>query len=188
MAVEMDREHENKRGLGWLWFLLAVVILALVVWWLWPAAEVTEPVPDAPAIAQETEPLPVPEPVPAISTQRIPIDAILLSSATYVGQTLSGEVRVVEVPTDRGFWIEDNGQRMFVILNDQPVERPVHIQQDTTIRLDEAIVRDVSALSSLGGAPLDDDTKRIARDQQVFLTVDEANVEQVSTPDTTQTS
>jgi hypothetical protein len=49
----------------------------------------------------------------------LPIAAILANPAQYGGQTVSGSVRVTEVVSDRGFWIEGNGQRMFVVLGEK---------------------------------------------------------------------
>jgi ABC-type polysaccharide/polyol phosphate export permease len=33
--AEIRLERERKRGLGWLWALLLVLIIAAVVWYLW---------------------------------------------------------------------------------------------------------------------------------------------------------
>src|SRR5690606_24587645 len=107
--------------------------------------------------------------------------------ATFAGQTVAGEARVVEVPTDRGFWIEEQGQRLFVILGDQPTEAP-NIEPGQMLRLSEARVYAPSELSGIAG-DLDADTRSTAEAQPAVLYVDETNVEiQPATPAMTDTA
>lgn len=170
--AEIKMEKKESGGMGWLWVLIALILLALLAWWLWPEAEVEEPLVTATEI-EAVEPLPeiVPE------TPELTLSQIVASPAMYVGQTYDGVVRVTEVPTDRGFWVESDGARVFAILIDQPQESSIHIQQNTTIRMEQATVRDQTALGSLEGAPLDAATEEIIRNEQVFLMVDEDNIQ-----------
>ena len=48
--------------------------------------------------------------------------------ATWTGATLTAEVRVAEVPTGRGFWIEDQGVRLYTLIVDRPGSEPVDIR------------------------------------------------------------
>lgn len=115
-----------------------------------------------------------PEPMPETAAAT---DGILDNPARWVGQPFPGDqVMVAEVPTDRGFWIDYEGQRLFAILQDQPAEQPVDINPGQTISITEATLRDAGYLEQLGGAPLDEDTRRIAEQQPVFLVVDESNI------------
>jgi hypothetical protein len=103
-----------------------------------------------------------------------PVSEILRSPAEWSGRTVAGEVRVAEVPTDRGFWIEDRGERIFVILGDAPAEQPVDVQAGQRLRMSAATVH-----TDLAGVPgdVDADTRRIVQGIPAFLTVDEANLE-----------
>ena len=84
---------------------------------------------------------------------------------------------MVEVPTDRGFWVEENGQRMFAIIIDNPAEQPKDINPGQTITITEAVLRDRSFVPQIPGAPLDQDTQNILNTQaEYFLTVDEENI------------
>ena len=141
-----------------------------------PEVEVA-PVPPIEAPAVEVQPNAVAEPEAIAQAPGIPVSQIIESPATYTGQTLGGEVRVTEVPTDRGFWIEDEGQRLFAILADQPQEEPKDINPNQTLRLREAVVRDPAFIANIPGEPLDADTRRILNGLPVFLTVDERNIE-----------
>ncbi|OBX18040.1 hypothetical protein A9995_13970 [Erythrobacter sp. QSSC1-22B] len=78
--------------------------------------------------------------------------------------------------TDRGFWIEDEGERLYVILNDGPMEEPVHINPGQTLRIDQGMLRDRTFFPDLPGQ-LDATTENIAEQQPIFLVVDEDNIE-----------
>ena len=174
--ADIDLERKRGGGMSWLWWVLGLLLLAAVIWWVWPSGD------EELAGGLETEPTgevqPLPEPAPEMVGEQpgVSVAEIIESPATYTGQTLTSEVQVTEVPTDRGFWIEDQGERLFVIIIDQPQEQPQNIQPNTTVRLQQAVVRDPTYLANLPGAPLDSDTESIARNQDVFLTVDEANI------------
>ena len=176
--ADIDLEQRRGGGAGWLWGILGLLGILLIAWWAWPGGD------DIDLDTLESEPTaevqPLPEAAPTADQPVLTVVMIGESPATYMGQTLSAEVTVTEVPTDRGFWIEEDGQRLFAIIIDQPQERPLHVQANTRVRLDRATVRDATYLSELPGAPLDADTEQIARDQEVFLVVDERSIHVVS--------
>ena len=80
--------------------------------------------------------------------------------------------------TDRGFWIENDGARMFALIIDQPVERPKDINPGATLRIDGGTIRNASEISAEGieGDALDQNTMDAIADQQAVLLVDEANI------------
>jgi hypothetical protein len=86
-------------------------------------------------------------------------------------------VPVVEVPTDRGFWVTTEGGRLFVILIDQPREEPKDINSGATVRLTGGTFRNADHLPDLEGEPLDQQTRQMAQGERIFLVVDERNVE-----------
>lgn len=178
--ADIDLERKRGGGMGWLGWLLGLVVLALVVWWIWPdgddaefaevdAVETVEPV-TAPAAPAAT-------PQPAADIPGVSIGDILGSPDQYLGETFPrAEVTVVEVPTDRGFWIEDEGQRLFAIIIDQPQEQPMDINPGATLRIDEGMLRDRTYLPELPGAPLDAATENLAEQQDIFLVVEEEEI------------
>lgn len=175
-----DINVERKSPGIWPW-IIGLLVLALLIWALVAvlggddeaelavvdplATEVTEVDPTLP---------PVETPAPIAEGVGVPVSQIIESPATWTGRTVGGEVRVVEVPTDRGFWIEDQGERLFVILRDAPAEQPVDINPGQTIRMSEAMIYD--DVANLPGE-IDADTRNIVQGLPVFLGVDEANVE-----------
>lgn len=102
---------ERKKGTAWLWLLLAALaVLAVLAWLLWrPGAAETTPL-----TATIVDPVPAPATVATVA----PLDStptiatILANPPQWVGREFSGTVTVAEVPTDRGFWIEEGGRRV----------------------------------------------------------------------------
>lgn len=175
---------ERKYGRAWPWvlglILLALLILALAER-LAPdepeaAAVMTEPVATAPVVTPATTPGP-------IAQGGLCMAQVLSAPTAYIGQNLGTcEMRVVEVVSDRGFWIEENGQRVFVVINEgvpgvadtqgHADERP-DINAGQTVNISEAMVLDnVANLAR----PLDNQTQQVAQQQPWFLAIDEENV------------
>lgn len=168
--ADIDVQRKNG-GMGWLWGLLAVAALVLVVWWVWPDDEPEVAVEPIPPVTPATTPEPIAE-APFVT-----IGDILSNPGGYVGQVFPrAEVTVASVPTDRGFWIEDDGQRLFAIIIDQPAEEPKDINPGQVLRIDEGMLRDRTFLPQIPGEPLDQETQNIAEQQPIFLTVDERHI------------
>lgn len=167
---------EKKGGASWIWWLLGLLVLIGLVWLLVEAfdddeAELTEE-PGVEAVTPDTTP------GAATGTPAVAIGDILNNPAAYVGQTFPDqEVNVVEVPTDRGFWIEDQGQRLFAIIIDEPQEEPLDINPGQTLQIQGGTLRDSTYLPEMPGAPLDQETQNIVQEQPIFLVVDERNID-----------
>ena len=182
-----DISVERKDRSIWPW-ILGLLLLGLLIWGLFELLgnddEVAElPVATEPApVIDEVQPLPpgANPPTPIAQAAGIPVSQIINSPATYTGQRLTGEVRVVEVPTDRGFWIEDQGERLFVVIN-EPAGESININPGQSIRMREAMVYE--NVTNVAGT-VDPDTRRIAEGQPVLLGVDARNVEILSRPGT----
>jgi hypothetical protein len=178
-----DIDVQRKTGMGWLWWLLGLIVLALLAWWLLaPDAEedlaVVEPVAEEPMITPATTP-------EIVGTAAgVSIADILGNPAAHEGTDFTDEVTVAEVPTDRGFWIEDQGARMFALIIDDPAEEPKDINPGQTLRIDQGTLRDRTFLPDLQGAPLDAQTQQIVDEQPIFLVVDERyiNILEQGTP------
>lgn len=167
---------EPRRPAIWAWVLGLLALLLII----WAAMELLGNDPEAasldPMLSPAVDVAPTRlDPSPAdTAAVGIPFAAILGSPAGWVGRTVSGEAAVPGVPTDRGFWIEDGGQRLFVVLDDGPAEVPINIQSGQKLRITGATVYD--DVANVPGE-LDADTRRILQDQPVFLGVHERNVE-----------
>lgn len=142
----------------------------------------------APAPVEPAEPMDPMEPPPTDPMMQDPgmqtpgqdlqIVDVMQTPTEWVGRTISGKATVTDVPSDRGFWVEAGGQRIFAILNDAPAEDPVDINVGQTVNISEATVRDATFLTSMvGGEPLEEETRQLAQSQPVFLVVDEENIE-----------
>lgn len=177
-----DIDVQRKSSTAWLWWLLGLVALAMLIWVITAGDDNVEvasaPVAAAPGGVAEVPPPPAgTSPSTAVAPATgIPVSQIVGSPATWTGRTVAGEVRVTEVPTDRGFWITEQGERLFVILGDQPAERPIDIQSGQTLRISEAMVYGSENLQAIPGA-LDADTRSIAQGQPVVLFADEKNIQ-----------
>jgi len=165
---------ERKSPGIWPW-VIGLAVLALLIWALFALLDgddeevaVVDPV----ATPVETAPLEMPD--ATMAAAGIPVSEIVQSPAEWTGRSVAGEARVAEVPTDRGFWIEDGGERLFVLLNDAPAERPVDIAPGQTVRLSGAVVH--GDLAAVPGE-IDADTRAIVQGLPVFLGIDESGVE-----------
>lgn len=163
--------QEKSSSMAWLWILLALLLLALLAWWLWPEADDTSLEPEVVAV-EEAEPLR--EDIADEVMAEVPIPTILIDPVGWVDRTVSGTVEVVAVPTDRGFWIETGGERMLAILGDRPSEAMVDINPGMTLEIAAATVWDASEVEVMPGDPLEADTEALLADQDVFLYVDES--------------
>ena len=167
-----DINVERKSGSSWLWWVLGLILLALIIWLLAAGGEEEMEV-------VETEPIVTPATTPEpIAQGPLCVSQALSQPLTYVGQTLGTcRLQVTEVPTDRGFWVEENGQRIFAVIIDNPAEEPKDINPGQVITMTEAVLRDRSFVPQIPGAPLDQDTQNILNSEaEYFLTVDEENI------------
>ena len=177
-----DIDIERKSSMAWLWWLLGLLLLGLLAWWLLaddddPEVAVVDPV-TAPATVPVT---PATTPEPIAQGQRC-VAQVLAAPTTFVGQRLGTcPMQVAEVVTDRGFWAQENGQRVFVVINEGgtgvadtqgQAEKP-DINPGQSINVSQAMVLD--NVANLAG-PLDDQTRSIAGQQPWFLAIDEENV------------
>lgn len=179
------------------WWIIGVIAVALLVWGLveWLGDDDVEdigavPVPAqiAPGIAGD-EPydaaapataaqIAAPMPPPPVDTDNVavPVRLIVITPADYLGQAVTGTAHVAGVPSDRGFWLEQDGERMFAVIAKSPsMEDAVDVDAGQQVRL-SGVVYDASMASQIAGG-LDDETLRAIAGQPAFLLVDARNVE-----------
>ena len=173
---------ERKSSFSWIWILLLILLAALALRWILAESgdadetvadqAVAEQTADTRAVAAGT--------TEAATTGAMTIAAILQNPSNYYGsEGFTGEVSVGGPLTDRGFWIENDGARMFAIVIDEPRERRIDINPGATLRLNGGTIRDPSTISAqdIEGDALDQDTMNVIADQEAVLVIDEANIE-----------
>lgn len=178
--------EKKKTGMGWLWALLLLVALALLLWWLWGAWSDDEPDYAVDETLEEPYEPVAPADEPDVgegamaAAAGLPVAQIVADPESWFDRSVNGEVEVVEVPTDRGFWIEQDGARLFALIVDRPAEVPLDIQTGQALRLSDATIHRADAALAEGGipgTPLDEDTRRIAEGEEAILVVDESDIE-----------
>lgn len=182
MADAPPKRSSTGRFIG---IVVALIVAALLVWWL-----LDDDAADDPALETDLEiagdiPADGGEPtgLPDQDTE-ITIETLLSDPGQFVGSdSFSANMDVPEVPTDRGFWAEQDpaasDARIFVLIGDRPREEPMDINPGDRLRLTDAMVRDADALDDLPGRPIDDETRAILEQQEIFLIVDEDNIERL---------
>ena len=171
--IPVERKSGSK---WWLWLILLLLAVALI-WWL--LAEGDDPEVEAvdTVAVEESADL---DSVDAAATGEMTLAASLANPSSYYGmEGFTGEVEVGGPLTDRGFWIENEGARMFAIVIDDPAERPIDINPGATLRLNGGTVRDPATISAadIEGDALDEDTMNAISDQEAVLLIDESNME-----------
>lgn len=169
--AEIHVEKKSGAGMAWLWILLAIVLIAVLAWLFWPAADDESDL-AADTTAGDTMTLPPPPTLDANAT----IAAILANPGQWVGNEFSGTVTLADVNTDRGFWIEQDGQRLFAIVVDDPTLDPVNLSPGQQVGI-RGTVRDASYISEIPGGALPFETEQIVRQQPAYLVVDESAIE-----------
>jgi hypothetical protein len=167
--------EKKSSGKGWLWLLLLLLIIAALAWWLLSEAAEEEEAVD-PVVVEETDPtMPTTEDA---GTGEMTLAAILADPSAYYGREgFTGTVTVGGPLTDRGFWIENEGNRMFAIVIDQPRERPVDINVGANLDISGGTIRNPADIEDLTGDDLDQDTIDAMEGEQAVLVVSEDDIE-----------
>lgn len=184
-----DIDIERKRGTNWLWPLLALLLLGLLVWAALEMMGDDDEVAVAPAgstaVVETAPPVVATEPA-APATGSPTIADVLANPSAYAGQPFStSQVRVAEVVGDRGFWIESNGQRMFVVKNESPQAGVADVQgaADTrdarSVNAGDMVQINGTLMTSVDGAqpPLDEQTRQLIQSQPIFLQANVADIQ-----------
>ncbi len=114
-------------------------------------------------------------PTPPTVLVLIPVEKIRANPKGYLGKPVAGTVMVPEVPTDRGFWIEANGQRMFAVLDKSIHEDNVNVNAGQKVQL-SGIVYDSAQWNRAGLGKVTPQTKKIIQNQPMFLVVKEIKI------------
>ena len=158
---------EKKSSMTWLWLLLAAILAALLIWWITADEDDADPVLAETAIEADA----------GADSMPMTLAAILANPQSYIGQEFAGEVSVAGPLTDRGFWVENDGARMFALIIDEPREVEIDINPGQELRISDGMIHEGGEVSDVEGVPL-----AVLADQDVFLIVDEDNVEILERP------
>ncbi|AOL23224.1 hypothetical protein Ga0102493_112207 [Erythrobacter litoralis] len=172
--------EKKSGGKGWLWLILLLLIVAAIAWWLLEEAAEGDLDDDEVAI-ERTEPVITDtdtDTAQMAGAGAMTIAAITADPSAFYGREgFSGTVTVGGPLTDRGFWIENGGARMFAIVIDQPRERPVDINVGATLDITGGTVRNPGEIEDLTGDALDQDTIDAMEGQQAVLVVSESDID-----------
>lgn len=160
---ELDiQQREHAGAPWWAWLLGALALIALI----WVGVE---------AFDNDRTARQAPQEVVAGERQVIregdllPVAVILASPSSYFGQEVSGVANVTEVISDRGFWVENEGQRAFVILGQGIPEAGVKVRAGDRITLTGTFMES----QKLGEMPeigqLEADTRQAIAGQTGFI-------------------
>lgn len=178
--INVERKHSS----AWIWWILGLIVLALIIWAVAETMDRDELAENtvAPIGVEEQVPVTPADEVPVLTAEAagIPVADILESPSTWAGRSLTGEVHVAEVVSDRGFWIKDSrnqnaDERLFVLLNEVPGDIK-EINAGQTIQMNDALVYQAENLDQIPGQ-VDEQARRIVQGEQIVLAVDSLNVE-----------
>jgi len=177
--ADIDLER-NESSSVWPW-ILGLAVVAFLAWGIAEAFDADDAAVAGTSVeTYETDDFaasPDSEPLNPSPTSSVALVSIMNSPDLWVGRTLPADVySVADVPTDRGFWITEDDARLMALIIDQPSEEPVDINEGAMLRITGGTLRDPSYLPELPGSPATEETLTMARDQEVFLVVDERNV------------
>ena len=77
---------------------------------------------------------------------------------------------------DRGFWIQEDGRRLFVVLDPRNLETPYEVESNNRVMIENAEVRNGDQLDDISGQ-LSAETRDMATQQRVFLLADGQDVD-----------
>ncbi len=174
--ANIDIEKKTSSGFPWLWATLGALLVAGIILFfvlnndddeMEQTAEFTETSEPA-EVAEVDEP-------EAQALDSFPVAAILANPGTWDDRAVNGDVTVGNVPTDRGFWVENDGAQAFMLIDPRGEESVVHIQQGQRLRISSASVHPSSEVGSVG--ELDDESRQIIGGQTAFLVVDASDLQ-----------
>lgn len=192
--AEIHVERKPRSGWAWVWVLLLLVVIAVLAWLFWPDRVRTDSTDTVTTTAPATgtdpslvDTVPLPGATQSPQTMAM-ISEIRSNPEQWVGREFMGVVNVTDsgaatgtttqspIPPERGFWIEQDGQRLFVLVNDDPNRAPVATTPGQPIRI-RGTVRDATFLPQLEGMNLSGDLDELLRSEPAYLVAEESAIE-----------
>ena len=97
-------------------------------------------------------------------------------TGTASGATTGTAATQTAIPPERGFWIEQDGQRLFVLVNDDPNRAPAVVTPGQPIRI-RGTVRDATFIPQLQGMNLSGEIDELLRSEPAYLVAEESAIE-----------
>jgi hypothetical protein len=185
--ADIDIERKKKSPLPWILGLLALALLAFLLMQSCGDEEEVEPAVVTDTTTAFTDTTTAMAPVTDTTTMGAAGAGAAAAGAagagwigtvlagTNAGQTASGSGVVPETPSDRGFWIEENGQRVFAILA-EPMEQIKDIDPGQRVSISNARVMRGSESSQIP-QDVDAEARQTASGQGYFLLVPSSGVQ-----------
>ncbi len=164
----------KKKTTWWPWILLALVLLAALLFWLATAADDDDAVVDTTAeLSDASHRATVVNddlPTATVAKANYALGDVVENPTEFIGRDdFSGEVSKPSVPTDRGFWIEADGARLFAVLIDGLREVPVDINVGQKLHVAKGMLRDATFIADIPGEELEADTLASLRIEMSIL-------------------
>jgi hypothetical protein len=187
LMPELDIQPRQSGDSVWAWFV-AILIPVLLVWWIiavaTPRRTQTPPTlpvggtrleaPTGTATATTAgEPTVLHAggaPMATPSHEPLPIVAIKRDPAQYHGKRVSGNATVTGVASDRGFCVEQNGERIFVI-DGKTTTAAGKLQAGERVWLEGYVYETAASGRMPQVEPMDKATAKMLADQKVFMHV-----------------
>ena len=194
--ADIDIERKKKSPLPWVLGLLALAILAFLLMQSCGDDDAAEPAVVTDTTTAFTDTTTIPAAAPVTDTTALGATGAagaagaaagagwigIVLAGTSAGQTASGSGIVPATPSDRGFWIEENGQRVFAVLA-EPYEQLKDIDPGQRVTLSNARVLRGAEASQIP-QDVDAEARQTASGQGYFLLVPASGV-QISGGNTT---
>jgi hypothetical protein len=189
-VAEIHVERKPRSGWAWVWVLLLLVAIGVLAWLYWPdrvgtrtteTATATDPAMGGDPSVVDTVPLPgATQPSQSMAM----ISEIRANPEQWIGREFVGVVNVTDssttdetaMPPERGFWIEQDGERLFVLVNDDPNRTPVAVTPGQPIRI-RGTVRDATFIPQLGAMNLSGEADELLRSEPAYLVAEESAIE-----------
>lgn len=95
---------------------------------------------------------------------------IYAAPVDYVGATVEGKAEVTKVISDRGFWVEKDGNKFFaVVREDAPKHEMIDINKGQTVKF-EGLLLEANQWQNLTGS-LEKETRQTIRQRDYFIAV-----------------
>lgn len=165
---EIDIQRQPQRSVPmWLW-IAGAILAALLIWGLIEAFDndrAATPQQPTERVAGERGEIGAPEP--------LPIATIVGTPNQYFGQDVRGTATVAEVVSDRGFWLENQGQRAFVVLGEGMTEAGVNVEQGQQVLLEGTYMES----ANMGQVPqLEQDAQNIIQGETGFIRANSVDI------------
>ncbi|MDZ4738129.1 MAG: hypothetical protein SGJ07_17440 [Rhodospirillaceae bacterium] len=171
----MAEVYDKKSPPMWVWIVGAIIAL-IVIFLIWNWMRPIAPVVTSPPMVTAPAPAPAPAASTAPATTAVaPVALIVAVPADYFDRDVSGTARVADVPTDRGFYLEENGRRMLAILGKDFTEKQVNVNAGQMVRV-SGVVRASSKLDEAEVGSLQPATRDLITKEPVYLVVKQVEI------------